>query len=131
LLKKIKFASTSAIATALDYALFFLCSYFGLMIQVAHFFSYAIASTFNFLLQKKYIFELNRKVHHAFIISISFSVISLLLSTGIIYLLSWIEWWSEYPIFPKLITTFAIFFFNFYTKKFAFEGIKKSPPNIL
>ena len=125
LFKKLKFASTSAIATSVDYALFFVFTYLGLAIQFAHFFSYAIASILNFILQKKYIFELNRKVHHAFLISVSFSVISLLLSTGLIYLLGLVEAWIEYPIIPKLITTGIIFFFNFYTKKYAFEGRTK------
>lgn len=122
---KLKFASTSTIATSIDYALFFVFTHLGLAIQVAHFCSYAVASALNFILQKKYIFDLNRKVHHAFLISVSFSIISLVLSTGLIYLLALIEIWIEYPIIPKLITTGIIFFFNFYTKQFAFEGRDK------
>jgi putative flippase GtrA len=125
-IQKLKFASTSAIATTVDYALFFIFTYAGLLLHLAHFFAYAIASTLNFLLQKKYIFELNRKVHHAFLISVSFSIISLLLSTGLIYLLGKVSLWQGYPIIPKLITTGIIFFFNFYTKKFAFEGKNKA-----
>lgn len=123
--KIFKFASTSAIATAIDYTLFFVFTNAGLAIQVAHFFSYALASIVNFLLQKRYIFELNRKVQFAFLFSISFSVISLLLSTALIYLLSLIQIWETYPIIPKIITTGVIFFFNYYTKKYAFEGLKK------
>ena len=123
--KIFKFASTSAIATAIDYILFFGFTYMGLVIQAAHFFSYSLASIVNFLLQKKYIFELNRKVQHAFLFSISFSVISLLLSTGLIYLLSFVQIWEAYPIVPKIITTGVIFFFNFFSKKYAFEGLKK------
>ncbi|MFT4738373.1 MAG: putative flippase GtrA [Cyclobacteriaceae bacterium] len=128
MIKQLKFASTSAIATVVDYTLFFGFSYLGLTIQLAHFLAYAIASTINFILQKKFIFDLNRKVQHAFIISVSFSIISLVLSTGIIYLLNEIDLINEYRIIPKLITTGIIFFFNFYTKRFAFEGVASKKP---
>ncbi|MEZ5056632.1 MAG: GtrA family protein [Saprospiraceae bacterium] len=112
---------TSAIATAVDYALYMalVTWFFGPV--VSNIISYTIAVVINFTLQKKYIFDLQRRVRTAFILSVLVSLGGLLLSTGIIYFLTRDSFFMENQIITKLIATGLVFFYNFYLKRFVFE----------
>ncbi len=122
ILPKLKFASTSVIATSLDYFLY--------LILVAYFFSPVISNIIssscgmltNFILQKRFVFRLERKTSTAFILSIGFSVLGVGLSTLLIYSLNHIDLLRAHQYITKLIVTGIIFFYNFYTKRFAFEN---------
>ena len=92
---------------------------------MAHTISYPIAVLVNFYLQKRFIFDLKRKVHSAFIISMIFSVIGWGLGVGMMVVLVKLPVLRDWPILAKFIVTGVLFFFNFYTKRYAFEGRKK------
>ncbi len=121
-LAQAKFLTSSIIATGVDYLLFLLLDWLWLTPVVAHSISYPIAVLVNFYLQKRFIFELNRKVHSAFVISMLFSVIGWGLGVGMMVVLVKLPVLCDWPILAKIIVTGVLFFFNFYTKRFAFEG---------
>jgi putative flippase GtrA len=75
----------------------------------------------NFILQKRYIFELRRKVGAAFGISLITSILGIALGTGLIWLLNLEPFFREHQYITKAIVTGLIFFYNFYMKRFAFE----------
>lgn len=122
LLPKTKFLTSSVIATAVDYLLYLLFDWLWFDPVTAHSISYPIAVVVNFYLQKRFIFDLNRKAHHAFAISMLFSVIGWGLGVGMMYFLVKLPVLETWPILAKIIVTGVLFFFNFYTKRYAFEG---------
>jgi putative flippase GtrA len=124
--QKFKFGLFSGIATLIDYLVYLSLVYFGLQIVTSHIISYSCGAVVNFIFQKKYIFSVKKRVHIAFVISISFSLLGLALSSVLIAYLKDVEILNTHPILPKIIVTAVIFFYNFYTKRFAFEGFSRS-----
>ncbi len=124
-LAQAKFLTSSVIATGVDYALYLLLDWLWFDPVMAHTISYPIAVLVNFYLQKRFIFDLKRKVHSAFAISMLFSVIGWGLGVGMMAFLVNLPFLSDWPILAKIIVTGVLFFFNFYTKRYAFEGRKK------
>ena len=118
---KLKFAGTSSIATIVDYTLFLVLAYSGLSKTIANLISASCGFLVNFFLQKRYIFIAKRKVQHAFLMSLSFSLLGIGISTLLIYLLSTIPFFDQYPFITKLLVTGVMFFYNYYTKQLAFE----------
>jgi len=118
---KIKFAGSSTIATIVDYCLYQVLIYYSFMPAKANLISAGTGLIINFILQKKYIFDLNRKLSTAFVISLISSLIGLAISTLFIHNLSKIDFFDKYQIITKALATGLIFFYNFYTKRFAFE----------
>lgn len=116
-----KFFTSSVIATAVDYALFFLLDWTLFDPVTAHAISYPIAVVVNFYLQKRFIFSLKRSLRSAFAISMVFSVIGWGLGVAMIWFLLKIPLLAAWPVLAKIIVTAVLFFFNFYTKRFAFE----------
>ncbi len=117
-----KFLSSSVIATGVDYALFFLLSWTLFGPVAAHAVSYPIAVLVNFYLQKRFIFDLNRSLRSAFVISMLFSVVGWGLGVALMFFLVKISFFAQWPALAKALVTALLFFFNFYTKRFAFEG---------
>ncbi|MCB9338323.1 MAG: GtrA family protein [Lewinellaceae bacterium] len=122
-----KFFASSVIATAVDYALFFLLDWLYFNPVTAHAISYPVAVVFNFYLQKKFIFELKRSVRAAFIISMLFSFVGWGLGVLMMFFLVKMPLLAIYPVLAKVAVTGALFFFNFFTKRFAFEKRLFSP----
>jgi len=120
-LLKAKFAMTSGVATLVDYGLYMLLIWSDLRPVVANVISYSVGMIINFLLQKRFIFTLQRKVSTVFLIAISVSIGGLLLSTGLIYALNLYPFFAEYQAVTKLLVTGVVFFYNFYLKRYAFE----------
>ena len=121
ILNKLKFASTSAVATVVDYTIFLTLSTNYLSPLVANLISYSCGMLTNFFLQKRFIFTLKRKWHNAFILSIGFSMFGLVLNTFIVALLSRYEFFYSYQIITKVIASGVVFFYNYYSKRLAFE----------
>ena len=122
MIKKLKFAATSSAATAVDYLLYLLLVYIIIKTPyLSNIVSYSVAVLVNFYLQRRFIFDLKRKVHHAFMWSMFFSFLGLLLSTTLIYVLSLNPFLCVHQYITKFIVTGILFFYNFYTKQFAFE----------
>jgi putative flippase GtrA len=122
ILPQSKFLTSSVIATAVDYVLYLLLDWLWFDPVTAHTISYPIAVVVNFYLQKRFIFDLKRKAHHAFAISMLFSVIGWGLGVAMMYFLVKMPVLETWPILAKIIVTGVLFFFNFYTKRYAFEG---------
>ena len=121
ILPKIKFASTSLIATGVDYVLYLiLVSYFFGPI-ISNVIAYTCGMLTNFILQKRFIFQLNRKVQSAFLLSLGFSMLGLVLETFIITQLNRFPFLDARQYITKMLSKGIVFFYNFYTKRFAFE----------
>ena len=71
-LPKLRFASTSFVATVVDYSLYLILVYSGFPKVGSNICSASTGFLVNFFLQKKYIFVLRRKVGHTFLLSLSF-----------------------------------------------------------
>lgn len=123
IIPKLKYGANSAIATSINYLVFFSLVEFAtaLPVPLVQVIAYSTAVVANFFLQKAFVFELNRKASTAFNLSIVFSVIGLGLSTLIIYLLIQLPIFAEHLLFAKILTTGTVFLYNFYTKRYAFE----------
>ncbi len=119
---KFKFASSSAVATLLDYCLYLILVSQSILPTTSNLISASLGMLVNFFLQKKYVFSLNRKLDKAFIISIATSLLGILIGTILIYLLNKIEFFESYQMLTKAIVTGILFFYNFYLKRFAFEN---------
>lgn len=121
LLPKLRFAGTSSVATVVDYGLFLVLAYSGMGKVHANLISASCGFLVNFTLQRKFIFDTKRKVRHAFLISLGFSLVGIGISTYLIYLFTQIEFFDVYPFITKLLVTGLMFFYNYYTKQIAFE----------
>lgn len=112
---------TSSVATVLDYVLYLVLVTWFFAPVISNIISYSVSVIINFTLQKRFIFTLERKVKTAFILSLLVSVGGLILSTGIIFVLTRQAFFMEHQIITKLIATGLVFFYNFYFKRFVFE----------
>jgi putative flippase GtrA len=121
---KLKYAASAGIATAVDYGIFFgLKNGFLFSATLAQPFAYATGVLVNFMLQKRFVFALNRSVWSAFGLALLVSLGGLLLSTGIIYLLdNHLPFFRQHSLLAKLLTSGIVFFYNFYLKRLVFEG---------
>ena len=120
-LLKLKFAGSSSVATFIDYILYLTLVHRVLVPGWANVVSSGVGMLINFLLQKRYVFDLQRKVHKALFISLATSVIGIGLSTAIVVSLSKLAFFYEMQFVTKAIATGVVFFYNFYMKRFAFE----------
>ena len=118
---KLRFASTSLVATIVDYVLYLVLVYTGLPKTVSNVISASCGFLVNFILQRRYVFALKRKLRAAFAISIASSIIGIGISTLLIYLLNKVPILDAHQYITKLIVIGIMFFYNFYTKRFAFE----------
>lgn len=120
-LPKARFASTSAIATFVDYGLFILLAYSGVSKVIANLISASCGFLVNFFLQKTFIFKSKRPIREAFGFSLVFSLGGIAIGTFFIYLLTKIPFFDQYAFVAKLLVTGIMFFYNYYTKQIAFE----------
>lgn len=120
-LLKVKFASTSLVATAIDYSLYLLLVDRFFPPVIANIISFSSSVVINFLLQKRFVFKLNRKVSKAFGLSLLVSLGGLILSTSIVYWLSNTMFFAQRQYLTKLCATGIVFFYNFYMKRYVFE----------
>ena len=118
---KAKFALTGSIATVVDMTLFFFLEKYVTTAVIANVISYSCGMVINFILQRRFIFDLQRKVSTAFIGSLIVSLGGLALSTLIIYILNQYSFFQELTILAKIIATGIVFFYNFYLKRYVFE----------
>jgi len=121
LLLKVRYATASATATVVDYALWFLLVGMGTAATLAHFISYPVGVLLNFYFQRKYIFNLRRKLRNTFLMAMTISAIGWWAGTALIALLLEIPFFAATPILAKLLVNAMLFFYNFYMKRYAFE----------
>lgn len=119
---KAKYATTSVIATLIDVGIFLGLVNFGSLSRVtANIISYSCGMAVNFLLQKRFVFKLQRSTWSAFLLSALVSAGGLSLNTFLVWILSRITLVGLYPVVPKLMATGVVFFYNFYLKRYVFE----------
>ena len=118
---KLKYVSASVIATIVDYGLYGILSWQGFSPVAAHIPSFSAGMVTNFMLQKKYVFDLQRKTHVAFGLAVLVSLGGLLLSTLIIGWLIRFPFFANYHVIAKFVSTAMVFFYNFYLKRYIFE----------
>jgi len=118
---KVKYAMSSAIATAVDYGVYF--SLVGRIFQpaIAQMIAYPCGVVVNFLLQKRFVFQLERSPWHAFGLAALVSVGGMLLSSGIIHGLTQMVFFNRNQLIAKILTSGIVFFYNFYLKRYVFE----------
>tara|TARA_Y100000385_G_scaffold274249_1_gene317119 strand:- start:20728 stop:21123 length:396 start_codon:yes stop_codon:yes gene_type:complete len=123
-----KFGASSVVATGADILLFTFVFTQFLPVFESEILSGFIGMLINFVLQKRFVFHLQRNQYLAFFMSVGFSLFGLFLGGFLIQSLVKIELLATYLILPKLILTGFKFFFNYYTKRWVFEkkGLKKS-----
>ena len=121
LLLKAKFALSGLVATTVDYVLYLLLVDRFFPPVASNLISYSCAVIINFLMQKRFVFNLQGSARRAFAGSILVSVVGLLLSTLLIALLTQIEFLDRRQYLLKGIATGVIFFYNFYMKRYVFE----------
>ena len=123
-LLKAKYAAASALATSLDYGLYFVLVYtcFGEdQIRLANFISYPVGVLANFFLQKRYIFRMERKLGATFAGAMAVSAGGWALNTALFFFLTQIQFFTHWHILAKLLVNGCVFFYNFYGKRFVFE----------
>ena len=125
LIQKLKFGMSSIVATVVDYGLFWGLVVFqgGILTEFwGNMLSASVGMLINFILQKRFVFELKRNVYLVFIMSVLISLGGVVLGSTIIKLLVQnFELFEQFKIGAKLVATGTIFFYNFYLKRFAFE----------
>ena len=120
-LLKAKFALSSLVATSVNIGLYMLLVNKVLPPVPSEVIAYSVAVIINFILQKRFVFDLRRKLSHAFWLSMLVSLGGLLLSTGIIYSLNLVEFFQDKQLITKLCAVGIVFFYNFYFKRYVFE----------
>lgn len=118
---KLKFAASSALATIVDYFLYILLVSYAFTPVISNLISASVGMVINFLIQKRYIFSLERKVGIIFLLSVLVSLGGVGIGTLLIFLLNKITFFNEYQFITKALVTGIIFNYNFYLKRFAFE----------
>ncbi|MEQ9089959.1 MAG: GtrA family protein [Balneola sp.] len=119
---KLKFGIGSAISTTLDYGVFFILLQFtNLPVALVQGVAQSCGMITNFLIQRNFIFSKERTITSSIIWSISFSLLSIVLASLMVHYLYMVPFFLEHPIFMKIGVSALFFFFNFYTKQFAFE----------
>ena len=122
--EKIPFAVTGAIATGINGGVYLLLVDRFLPPGPATLLAYWSSVLLNFLMQRYFVFTLNRSLGSAFVLSMIVSVggmgLDWLIVTGL----------HEYPLVGeaewliKGVAIFIVFFYNFYAKRRVFEGKK-------
>ncbi|SRR6056297_47134 len=125
IIPKLRFAASSSVATIADYVLYLLLVT-TLSPVVSNLISATTGMIINFVLQKRFIFQLKRRVYEAFGISLLTSIIGIGLGTLLIWFLNQYAFFENHQYVTKAIVTGLIFFYNFYMKRFAFERRWKS-----
>lgn len=118
---KVKFALSGLVATSVDYGLYMLLVERVLSPVASNIVSYSCAVVINFLMQKRFVFQLKGSANRAFVLSMVVSGVGLLLSTALVYGLTQIAFLDQRQYLLKLIATGIIFFYNFYMKRYVFE----------
>ena len=120
---QLRFALTSSMATLVDLGLWTLLTYLELLApEPANIVSGFCGMVVNFFLQKRYVFDLQRKVSTAFVMALVVSLGGIALGTFIISLLVQIPFFTgDFQILAKLCATGIVFFYNFFLKRYVFE----------
>lgn len=116
-----RFALTGALATAINIGLYLVLVNRFLPPVPANIIAYASSVVVNFILHKRYVFQLERPLREAFAWSMLVSLGGLLLDTSIVAGLNVLPFFAARQWFIKLCSTGVVFFYNFFSKRYVFE----------
>lgn len=122
LIQIINFLIVGGIATLIDWLLYFiLYNYVKLSPLLANIISYSISTLYSYIISVKFVFNVNKNNSKKknFIIFVTLSIIGLLLSEGLIYLM--VNVFDLHKMLAKVISTIIVMFFNFVSKKYFLE----------
>ena len=122
LMQIIKFISVGGIATVIDYVIFFILhELLGINTIISNIISFTVSVIYNYIASVKWVFEVDesKDKKQQFIIFIVFSILGLLINTGIVYLCTDII--KLYSLIGKVIATSIVMIFNFITRKIFLE----------
>jgi putative flippase GtrA len=122
LIVKARFAMTGAFATGVDYIVYLLLVNRVFTPVISNLISYPCGVLVNFMLHRRFVFHMKGQPGRTFLFSVLVSVGGMGLSTLLIYLLSEVSFFSEHQPITKLASASVVFFYNFYLKRFVFEG---------
>ncbi|SEP58335.1 GtrA family protein [Neolewinella agarilytica] len=123
--EKIPFAMTGLVATGINYGVYLLLVDRFLPPGPATVIAYSSSVLLNFVLQRYFVFELNRSVRSAFALSMVVSAFGLLIDWAIVVGLHTFPLLGNEEWIIKLAATGIVFFYNFYAKRRVFEGKRK------
>lgn len=116
-----KFATTSLLGTGLDFLTFTFIFRLIMPLFWAEIAAAFIGMIVNFFMQKRFVFQLNRKAETAFILSVAVSFVLMFAGAFAITNLVKIEFFAMYPLVAKITVMGAKFVFNFFSKRWIFE----------
>lgn len=122
LVQIVNFLIIGGIATIIDWLLYYvLYNYVKLSPLLANIISYTISTLYSYVVSVKFVFNVNKgnSKKKNFIIFVTLSVIGLLLSEGLIYLM--VNVFNLHKMLAKIISTAIVMFFNFVSKKYFLE----------
>lgn len=120
--EKIPFALTGLLATSVNFGMYLLLVDRFLPYLPATMIAYASGVVLNFILHRYFVFSLNRSVSKAFGLTLITSGIGLTLDALIVSGLHRSHIYGEREWLIKGTAMGILFFYNYYSKKYAFEG---------
>ncbi len=124
--EKIPFALTGLVATGINYGLYLALVDRYLPPGPSTLIAYSSSVILNFFLQRYFVFELNRSLRSAFAWSMVVSGGGLLLDWLLVTGLHRFPLLGHHEWLIKLAATGVVFFYNFYLKRYVFEGPSKA-----
>jgi len=115
--QKVKYLISSIIVTSVDY-LVFIVAFKVVGLIIANTLSYVVALNLSFNIQKRYIFKTERNITTAYIYIVIFAIVGVIISTTTLYVLNY---FLRNIILAKVILIIIMFYYNFYSKKYAFN----------
>ncbi len=122
--EKIPFAITGAIATGINGGVYLLLVDRVLPPGPATLIAYWSSVVLNFFMQRYFVFQLNRSLRSAFVLSMFVSIGGMGLDWLIVTGLHRFPLVGEAEWLIKGVAIFIVFFYNFYLKRLVFEGRK-------
>ncbi|GAB5539548.1 MAG: hypothetical protein Salg2KO_16510 [Salibacteraceae bacterium] len=117
----LKFGTSSLLGTGMDFLSFTFIFRFFMPIFWAELCSAFIGMVVNFFMQKRFVFDLNRRVSTAFLLSISFSFVFMFAGAFAMESLAKTDMFGEFLIGAKLLVMGAKFLLNYFSKRWVFE----------
>lgn len=112
----------SLVGTGIDFLVYSGLVYLAVFPTAAHVVSYPSGMICNFLLQRRFIFSQQRTLRSTVSLALGFWMVGYGLTLGILHLLVEQTFFNLHPFFAKLCVMGFSFFYNFFTRRFAFEG---------
>lgn len=116
-----KFGLSSALGTLADFLSFTFIFLKIFPLFYAELCAAFIGMVFNFFMQKRFVFQLQRTAHSAFFLSILFSIVVMMVGAYLLTLLATIPFFAANIIMAKVLIMGFKFGLNYFSKRWVFE----------